>query len=78
MTETGHLFSAPPDDGHRGARTRPGDVLVAEPESGGALRNPPLHRDPAAGPIERDLWLAIPIVGALILAALVLFGVYLP
>jgi hypothetical protein len=42
------------------------------------VQNPPLHRDASAGPIERDVWLAIPIVAALVIAAFVLFGVYLP
>ena len=76
--EPERLFSAPPDDGHWGAHTRPGDTLIAEPEPRPAGQNPPLHRDAAAGLIERDVWLAIPIVAALVIAALVLFGVYLP
>jgi hypothetical protein len=72
--------AAPPDDGHSGTYTRPGDVLmvVSEQEVERAPGLPPLHRDGPKEPPEHNLWLGIAMILGWAVMSVVVFWPYVP
>jgi hypothetical protein len=75
-----HSAAAPPDDGHRGAGTRPDELFVSpesrDPEAG--PDNPFLHRNAARRTHARDVVYGMVLAAGLLVVWYLLLGVYVP